>query len=340
MDIRKVQVTGGSSFVITLPKEWAESMHIQKNDPLGVYIQSDGTLLITKNITDAQVQRQKRFDTSAISDPQYLFRLLIASYIAGYSVIQITNKGRLPPFVRMVVRDFAQMTIGFEVVEESESAIILKDLLNPTEMPFDNSVKRMYVIVKNMYVDAVTALETSNIVLAKDVIARDNDVDRLHWLIARQTNIVLKNPNIARKMGISTGEVVNTYIICRIIERIGDHAVRVAENGMKVIEFSSGSRTPGAKTVQAIKSVSAISLSVFDRSIVSYFKSDIRASNQNIESVEELENRYDELTAAAGEEPPEIGIPLRNIAESLRRAGEYAGDISENVINHLVEEKI
>ena len=34
MDIRKVQVTGGSSYVITLPKEWANSMHIKKNDPL------------------------------------------------------------------------------------------------------------------------------------------------------------------------------------------------------------------------------------------------------------------------------------------------------------------
>jgi phosphate uptake regulator len=141
-------------------------------------------------------------------------------------------------------------------------------------------------------------------------------------------------------MGISTGEVVNTYIICRIIERIGDHAVRVAENGIKVIECAAGSRPPGAKTVQAIKSVSALSLSVFDRSIVSYFKADIRASNQNIESVEELEKQCEELTAVAGEEPPEIGIPLRNITESLRRAGEYAGDISENVLNHLVEDKI
>lgn len=340
MDIRKVQVTGGSSFVITLPKEWAESMHIQKNDPLGVYSQSDGTLLITKNITGTQVPRQKRFDTSAISDPQYLFRLLIASYIAGYSIIQITNRGRLPPFVRMVVRDFAQMTIGFEVVEESDTDITLKDLLNPAEMPFDNSVRRMYVIVKNMFIDAITALENGNAGLARDVIARDNDVDRLHWLIARQTNIVLKNPNLARKMGITTGEVVNTYVICRIIERIGDHAVRVAENGIRVIEHAPGSRPPGAALVRAIKSVGALSLSVFDRSIVSYFKADIEGSNRNIDSVTELEERCADLSAAAGEEPPETGIPLRNIAESLRRAGEYAGDISENVINHLVEEKI
>ncbi|HNJ81641.1 MAG TPA: AbrB/MazE/SpoVT family DNA-binding domain-containing protein, partial [Methanoregulaceae archaeon] len=44
MEIRKVQITGGSSYVITLPKDWAEEQHIQKNDPLGLLAQPDGTL--------------------------------------------------------------------------------------------------------------------------------------------------------------------------------------------------------------------------------------------------------------------------------------------------------
>lgn len=340
MDIRKVQITGGSSYVITLPKEWAESMHIKKNDPLGVYTQSDGTLLITRNITENQVQRLKKVDAASISDPSYLFRLLIGAYIAGYSVIQITGKGRLPTFVRMVVRDFAQMTIGFEVMEESDSGVLLKDLLNPMEMPLDNSVKRMYVIVKSMFADAITALETRNVPLAQDVIARDNDVDRLHWLIERQANIVLKNPNISRKIGVSIGEVVNTSAICRIIERIGDHAVREAENAIRIIEYLPGKRSLDTQILDKIKSASTQSLSLFDRSIVSFFKSDIRASNSNIDSVAELERTCEEINTLARTQEIEITIALRNIAESIRRAGEYAGDISENVINYLVEEKI
>ena len=31
MEIRKVQVTGGSSYVITLPKEWIKENKIEKN---------------------------------------------------------------------------------------------------------------------------------------------------------------------------------------------------------------------------------------------------------------------------------------------------------------------
>ncbi|MGC1120731.1 MAG: AbrB/MazE/SpoVT family DNA-binding domain-containing protein [Candidatus Methanofastidiosia archaeon] len=51
MEIRKVQVAGGSSLVITLPKEWVNSLNIQKNDPLGLIVQPDGTLLITSRTT-------------------------------------------------------------------------------------------------------------------------------------------------------------------------------------------------------------------------------------------------------------------------------------------------
>ena len=43
MEIRRVQMTGGASFVVTLPKDWAEQQKIKKNDPVGMTVQPDGT---------------------------------------------------------------------------------------------------------------------------------------------------------------------------------------------------------------------------------------------------------------------------------------------------------
>ena len=334
MDIRKVQITGGSSYVITLPKDWAEAQQVKKNDPLGLIAQPDGTLLVTRDITEGQFQREKRFDVSEIHEPTFLFRLLIGSYIAGYTTIAITSKTRLAAPVRMVVRDFTQMTIGPEVVEETDTTIILKDLLNPAEMPFENTIKRMFVIVKNMHLDAMIALETRNRGLCDDVIARDNDVDRLHWLIARQTNIILKNASLARKMGESTSKVVNTYIISRIIERIGDHAVRISENAQKMPE-----NPVDPEVLAAIKKASTLALSIFDKSIIAFFNADMRGSHKNIEQVEKLEEICENINTLAMKKDPFVAVSLRYIAESVRRSGEYAGDISESVINYLVEEK-
>jgi len=334
MEIRKVQITGGSSYVITLPKEWAESLHIRKNDPLGLVVQPDGTLLVTKETTDVSLQRVKRFDVTSIREPTFLFRMLIGSYISGYTTIEVVSRNRLPASVRMVVRDFTQMTIGPEVVEETDSSIILKDLLNPTEMPFENTIKRMYVIVKNMYLDALSVLETKNPELAQDVISRDNDVDRLHWLIARQTNVVLKNANIARKMAITPGKVINSYIISRIIERIGDHAVKWAGNAKKI----TGQKLD-EQVLDAIRAASTLALSIFDKSIVSFFQGEMMEAHKNIERVSELETLCEEINGLAKKYDPEVAVPLRYIAESIRRSGEYAADISETVINYLVEEQ-
>jgi phosphate uptake regulator len=335
MEIRRVQVTGGASFVVTLPKDWAESQKIVKNDPVGLIVQPDGTLLITKQITEEPVQRVKEIDSTAISDPAFLFRMLIGAYITGFTVIRITTKVRFPPFVRTVVRDFTQMTIGQEVVEETESVITIKDLLNPSEMPYDNTIKRMFVIIKTMHEDAMTALETHNRSLAMDVIKRDTDADRLNWLIARQTNMILQNASLSRKMGISQNMAMNYYQLSRIIERVGDHAVRIAEHSLPIIDVDFD-----RKFMNAIKKASALSLEIFDRSIVTFFNADMKEAHRNIESITALENICGEINNMVLKQDALVALNIAYISESIRRSGEYAGDISETVINLLVENEI
>jgi len=333
MEIRRVQVTGGASFVVTLPKDWAEGQKIKKNDPVGMTVQPDGTLLVTKNTTDAILPQIKEIDCNTVADPAFLFRLLIGTYIMGFNVIRLTSKQGFPPYVRSVVRDFTQMTIGQEVVEETETVIVIKDLLNPAEMPFDNTIKRMYVIVKNMHRDAITALDTHNKTLAEDVIKRDIDADRLNWLIARQTNMIMLQLSLSQKMGVSPDMAMHYYILSRIIERVGDHAVRIAEHTLPIIEVDLDK-----KTLSLIKKSSILSLEIFDRSIVTFFDSDMKEANRNIESINTLENLCGEINNIVLKQDLVVAISLTYISESIRRSGEYAGDISETVINLLVKE--
>jgi phosphate uptake regulator len=333
MELRKVQFTGGSSYVLTLPKEWIEAEKIKKNDSLGVEVQPDGALLITRYIDQEPAQRTKEFDLAAITEPAYLFRLLIGAYISGYTFIVIHSQQRLPPFVRVVVRDFTQMTIGQEVIEETDTEIMLKDLLNPAEMPFDNTIKRMFMIVKAMHEDAITAIRSQNQSLANDVSARDNDVDRLHWLIARQTNMILSNATLSRKMNVSPVMALHYFTISRIIERIGDHAERIVFIAQPIITKGIDPEILGK-----IAKVSDLSVELFNRSIVSFFNNDMKKANQNIGSLRVLKTLCEEINTIVLQQETPDAIALGYITESVKRAGEYAADISENVINYLVEE--
>ena len=331
MEIRRVQLTGGSSYIITLPKEWVKSVNIKKNDQLGLLRQSDGTLLITPKMIEKQIKSEKRFLVDDRTDPRYLLRQLVGAYIAGYGSIKIFSKGQIHSRARDNVRNFTQITIGLEVVEETDSFIIIKDLLKPAEMPFNSTIKTMHLIVKSMHEDAMIALESADRKMAENILLRDNDVDRLHWLVARQHNIILQNVNLLVKMGITIGLSSTYFLISRIIERVGDHVVRIAQNVIRITDKSIDK-----KIAAQIKSASNIALDIFNKSIGSFFRKDIRSSNKNIEAVTKLEKLCEEINEIALKQEGTIAISIGYIVESIRRIGEYAEDISETAINYLV----
>jgi len=334
MEIRRVQMTGGSSYIITLPKEWIKVSNIKKNDPIGLLTQSDGTLLITSKIKEEQLYKVKEFDTVKIPTQTFLLRQLIGAYIAGYTSIVVKSPLRMPTAMRNVLRSFTQTTIGQEIVEETDDSIILKDLLNPTEMPLDRTIKRMQIIVKGMNEDVLRAVKTGDVKLADEIILRDTEVDRLHWLIARQYHMILQNVSLAEKMNITINLSSTYFLISRIIERIGDHIVRIAQNIQHL-----NTNKHNQKIIDKIEIADGLALDIFNKSMGAFFRKDIKASNENIDTVEKLEKLCEEINTLALQQKGIVAISIGYIADSIRRIGEYAEDISETVINYLINEK-
>ena len=334
MEIRKIQVTGGSSYVLSLPKSWIRERNIQKNDPIGVVSQADGTLLITPNIKYDRTTKSKEFPLKDYPDPQMLLRSLIGAYISGFTVIKITSAGRIPPKVRQVVRKFTQMTIGQEVAEETDNSITLKDILNPSEMPFENTIRRMYVIVKAMHEDAVYALEQGKRELAEDVAARDTDIDRLHWLIHRQFSLIIDNPALSLRMNITPSMASTYYQISRIIERVGDHAVLIAESVLVLID-----KGVDRSLIPKLSGLDAESLDVFYRSIQAVFSGNIVKANQIISDADELEPKYHQFGDATRKMKAQEAIAVNQIVQSMHRITEYSSDIAEILINRMVSDE-
>jgi phosphate uptake regulator len=333
MEIRKVQISGGSSYIVSLPKKWIKSTNIQKNDPVGLIVQQDGTLLITPNTNGEQLQKRKEFVVSANTDEATLLRYLIGAYIAGYTTITIRARARLPPFVLILVRNFTGMAIGQEVVEETETSITIKDLLNPSEMPFESTIRRMAVIVRGMQEDAVSALLSNETALAESVISRDNDVDRLHWLIARQHNLIQNDVNLSRKMDIPVSLATNYFLISRIIERIADHATRIAHHAIPLIGHGT---SENKELMELIDRANRQSLEVFLMSMNAFYDEDIEHANRIIGRVPPLEELCRTISTRALAYEAETAIHIVYVSDSVRRIGDYSADICESIINHLV----
>ena len=336
MEIRKVQLTGGSSYVVTLPKEWITSNEIKKNDPIGLTIQHDGSLLISPRIEEKQNFLIKEISLDGIEqeDVAYIHRLLIGAYVAGYNQIVLTSNTRVDPFIRESVITFIQHVIGPELIDEDTSSMTIKDLLSPVEMPFKNTIKRMHMIVKSMHRDIFQALDEGDVGRAEEIIERDKDVDKLNWLIHRQYNLISSDMGLSKKMNVTHKEALLFFTIGRIMERIGDHAVIIANN-IPLLDR----KKLGKEMISLLIDASGLSLKILDLAMDARKKEDMKMANQCIEMQKQLTEKCNDLADDATKISGASSVALSYISESIRRTGMYGTDISEMVINTLITDK-
>jgi phosphate uptake regulator len=333
IETRKVQKTGGSSYIVSLPKPWIEKNNIEKKDTLGIMAQPDGNLLITPKINSEDILKKKEILTDEYDDYNFLFRVLISSYIMGFSKIILKSSQKFEPFIRNCIIDFTKIAIGPEIVEETNTFVLIKDLLDPKEMPFEKTIKRMYILAEGMHNDAIRALKTKNKDLADEIISRDDEIDRLHWLIGRQSNIVLRDIILSQKMGISLEDANYYQQMSRYLERIADHAVKIATNVKIILENGLNE-----DIIEKIGVANKIAVDLIDQNLQARMNKDIKIANENIEAVSNLIEVCEGISIKPEQYHVKTSIATSYVVESIRRAGEYAGDISELIMNHLINE--
>jgi phosphate uptake regulator len=303
---------------------------VQKNDTLGILSQPDGNLLITLQIDSEKILKTKEIDVDDIEDENFLFRILIGAYIMGFSRIEIKSSRKIETSIRECIKNFTQIAIGPEIVEESNNYILIKDLVNPKEMPFEKTIRRMYILVQSMHEDAIIALKQGDQKLAEEIIKRDDDVDRLHWLVGRQSHIVLRDIILCQKLGITLEQASHFHLMSKFLERIGDHAVKIAKNLLK-IDYTLIEK----EILDEISMSSELSLELLIRSLDAWLQKNISLANETIELIKTLILNTEKINFNSNNDT-ESSIALGYIIESIRRVAEYSGDISEIIINDLV----
>jgi phosphate uptake regulator len=85
METRKVQLTGKSTFIISLPKTWVNDTGIKARDSIGVIPQPDGTLLLSPKMIKGKLPTKKEITVDKNEEKIHLLRKLIGAYITGYN---------------------------------------------------------------------------------------------------------------------------------------------------------------------------------------------------------------------------------------------------------------
>ena len=332
VDLRRIQITGGSSFMITLPKDWADSVGLKKNDTVGLQPQPDGSMVIYPGGEQAAMAGSTRvIDADGLTDRDFLYRQLVGAYIAGHDAIEIRSEKELSSMVASTASSFTQTAIGLEILEESENRILIKDLMDQGEIKPAKSVERMKVLVRNMLNDVLDALQERDVTALEQMADRDREVDRLDWLISRQVNIHQKDITISRRMGMDLCEISRCGTVSRSIERIGDHAVLLASNLRPLIE--------GETTVvdERILSTGREVVTLFTDSVATWSGKNMDAANRCIERGGTLVRRSKEIVDMDDDLDEKTAMAAELISSSVKRVAEYSMDIAEIAINSVMD---
>jgi phosphate uptake regulator len=187
----------------------------------------------------------------------------------------------------------------------------------------------MYGLVLSMLEDSMTALRDHNVEIAEDVIQRDDDVDRFYLLAVRQLKASIEDIELAEKIGIRhPRECLGYRLITKSIERVGDHAVRIARNVLKM--------EAGVNADDPIFKMSDLSRKVFESSIDSMTQEDLQVINNIVVEAKKVSQFGVSLESRGNEGPGSIELSM--VLESLRRVSEYSADIAEVAINMNIKQ--
>ena len=227
--MRKMQRTPTGTFFVCLPRAWSEKHGLKKGILVALRETSDGNLVIDPTYGAEQAPR-----VSTLHVGPYLRREIVGHYLLGSDIIRVEGKERIDFEVRNAVKETVGSLIGLEIVEESHSQIVLQCLLEPSGFPPEKILRRNYAIVAGMHRDAVTSFIEGDVQLAKSVIARDDENNRLYFLLVRILRTVIQNSRLSEKLGLTAIECLDYRLAASLVETMGDACVQVAAKTLEL----------------------------------------------------------------------------------------------------------
>lgn len=338
-EARKIQITGRSTYIVSLPKKWVKEMNLGPGDRLLLKRQSDSSLLVTPKLKKLTEKKEVIVNVSPGENPYAVARKIISLYLVGYNAIRLSaGKERITAEQRAVIKDvIRKKLIGTEIITDSPNEMSLKILISYPELSVKSALERMYSIARSMYNDALTALAELNYDLARNVIDLDDDVDRFNLYIVRQLKSAVQDFYELKEMGLTTPRDCLGYrIATKSIERVADHAVKIAG---RVLSFKRRLE-PGI--VEKVLKLNELADSIFEMAVNALFAQDYELAERVLEKSQEMEPLENEAVAyilKRGLDMEDLAN-LRLILVSIKRVSEYAGDIAEVVLNLTVDKAV
>ncbi len=333
METRKVQLSGGTTYMISLPKSWAQEHGIDAGSTLSLYPDSDGSLLVEPEIERSAETWSTSVDISTDSDSAVRQRIE-ALHAVGFDTVTLVDRAGHSTERRGLIEDTVMNLSGFELLEAGDTRIQLTNLIDAENVDVRRTVLRLRLVMLGMHRDAVNAVLDDDETLAQRVIDRDGEADKLFAMITRYFRRALTNLHEVEKLAYDRDELFEYYYVSRQFERIADHAEKIAQFAL------NPETTVPASFADRIDELSASSRQVVDTA------ADVILADAGIEGahtalsdrdtlIGDIENLDRELYTH--DDPAEAHV-VGLLLDSIRRTAQYGGNVAGIAVQQVVRD--
>lgn len=329
METRKAQLTGGSTFTVSLPKDWATEIELETGDTLNLFPRGSTLIIQPANgsgdLWDATVSVDNFSEAN-------VRRTVQALYTAGFNQFTLSAKTGLSDH-RRAISAAARKLIGLEILESTATQVTLQSLLDSTTVSVGQSTIQLERVALTMHEDAITAILEGDDSLVDHVIERDDQVDRLHGMVSRHFQRSLVNLRETEELDLDQSEIYDYQTTARQLERVGDHAEKLAEVARRF-------EHPPTTFSDEIQTMARRSRDIVEQATSTIIR------DTDIDIAYEVLDTRDELTAdleTIERDLHDQDIPESHLIaltfDSISRTAEYGGNIAETALQTAARNK-
>jgi phosphate uptake regulator len=218
---RKVLEMGGGTLLVSLPKGWTRKNGIRKGSTVAVEELSP-TKLIVRPLGEGPETHGEVSVEYPREDLTHVVNDITGAYLLGYDSIHVIGRKVIAREDRERLKATIRRLIGLEIMDENSKQISLQFLLEPTALDPEKIARRMSSILEGMMKDTAEGVTSADSRLLALVSERDDEIDRLYFLLVRTVRTATIHPDVAERYGLEPVDVLDYRVLASFLESTGD----------------------------------------------------------------------------------------------------------------------
>jgi|YelNatPaOPRAMG01_1025707.scaffolds.fasta_scaffold70513_2 phosphate uptake regulator len=334
MHVRKLQRLGTTTIVVSLPRKWVKERGLKQGDV--VYIE-EGIDSITLHTSDKAKQSLRvTINAEMEPNPESLARLVTASYLQGYDEVRVVSQsGLLQEQIDEILAAVERLP-GFEVLEQTSNWLTIQGIVDPARFTVDSIIKRMQVMISAMISASIDAVIEGMPEKAAEVSRVETKVDELYFLVVRQLLLSIRNPSLARVIGIDSVPAVTGYrMVSKSLEEIGDYALAISRESLNI---KRRGRSIDREILTQIMTIGEEVSTIFGRAVNAFLTLDFKLISSVFQEIPALSEKIVKLEAELLEKikDPQSLISFRLVLRYISEMLDQCRIIAEVAVNKFV----